>query len=191
MVRCIIRLMPDPESVGRPKAIIVHPSEASAKAVIVHPYPKARVVGAVRYTPQEFCNWTRSFLGVDGKYGFYAEDIGKVVDSLGYHPSAYLWDNYHWMLLLAKGEHGFRIYDSTSGVKDVSFADRQKVHLIIGQEKRLIFTRYFEGWRELEERGYSLPEEPVSGLGRLLYTPADCAPLSIYAAGVALGRILT
>ncbi|HBQ51211.1 hypothetical protein A3B42_04935 [Candidatus Daviesbacteria bacterium RIFCSPLOWO2_01_FULL_38_10] len=175
----------------RPKAIVIHPPKGSPKAIIIDPpLSRGRVVGTVPSEPQKFCDWARQFLGVDNQYGFYYEDIAKVAEHLGYHPSAYLWDHYHWMLLLSKGEQGFRIYDSTSGVREAPFTGTQKVHLIGGQGNRFIFTMHFDGWRKLDERGYSLPEEPVSRLGRLLHTPADCGPLSIYAAGVSLGKIL-
>lgn len=166
-----------------PKARVIRPSQPLARVIPSSHISETVVPG----DPQEFCDWARQELGVGKNHGFYFEEIAEISGKIGSVPSVYLLDARHWRLVLSSTPQGFRVYDSSSGIEDIGFNSTQRLH--ITERPRHTFSVHSFVSRRLHTIGYQLPEQHIAHLGRLLYTAADCGPLSVYAAGLALGKI--
>lgn len=176
--------MPEEESKAKvisqnPRAQVVEDPKRKKRAIVIERHGLAKVVPTelgIPSDPDKFSKYCRELLGLKPNDSLWNEDLQELSEKLELNPIAFYNSGDHWTLILEYYKGQLTIYDPPSGVRSLEYGPAQKVWYFPK-------PKYLESSAaDLSKDGYKILQEPLQQLGPIQRNPADCGPLSLFAA---------
>ncbi len=142
-----------------------------------------RVISATNFSTE-----LRKKIGVEPTDPLSSADMFRVIKEYPQIIPFALYDpGFHWNLVTKVLPHGIEIYDPIIGLRTIGVIRESDVTYYFSENGE---PRSDINLDKARENGYSLASESLRRLGITRANPADCGPLSIYAALVAKGLVI-